>query len=925
VTFRRVLTVLLAAVLGTAAVASAQERMQRRGPESRPRGQEPRPAAQDRKPARSGPGALEYVDGLEALEAGEYRRAVDSFGRAIAADGDNADYHLGRGVANTLAEQFPAAVADLDRAQRLRPESRETSLWLKSAHQMANDETFRNPRTAGSCFVHGFDVPPRYAEVVCNQMAMEYWSSRHRGMTYDREQRRAVQVSAPIKTHFPDAAREFVTRHKGSIEVSGDVLLSRMKAAYERGDYPAAMKDLVALRRASPDDTQLRAYWASCLLATGNALDARTELTRALVRSPFWTSGYVGRAEAAAALGDEARAAADLRSAAALKASSVETVRQKIAAVPKPPDDAVQRFASAVRGDAQWSALVDAAVAVHRWSNARRSRYDEAYQDRIRVLHEAVRDDARSVEPYEMAARFLHHHRDVPKIWNGPRGGGEQIRPQSPADRQWELAHALDLVNDGLKVNGRHANSLATKAVILFAVNRGGEAMSAVEAGLAIDNKNVRLLRMKAESLAAQAGALASQAAGLRAGTSSVRRERRSDGEYEITTRIPPSQADLRQAAGLEAQAAALQAEANRLAREAQRIEAEVIPALVRDGERRLNGSDGAGALRAFQQAAAHDPDTGGLDAHFAEAYKRLGDGRRAQVYALVAEPMKHTTAADLLKTAWQEATRTAWRSAGEALDRGAATDAADARVPAYRSVVAAGLGDAGETQRQRLAALALEEARARLMATTFAGESGGPLDVDDVGLSLVLRLEQGRAFLAAQQGARAAEMLGANVAMENRLGKDHLVDLVPSGMLPDATLAPGRVPEAPSVAALIAWSRLEWARALAAAGRPADARREFLAVRAYQSSWPATVKGAETMNVVDSWARLGLAELAVAARDWDEAFRLLMSGEGFPWGLPPELDARRKALAEQVVAARRQRGAPPTAFPVPRRDAPVR
>src|SRR5689334_18858245 len=136
---------------------------------------------------KSDAGALDYVDGLEALEGGDYRRAIDSLGRAIGADGDNADYHLARGVANTLAEQFPAAVIDLERAQRLRPTHRETMLWLKSAHQMANDEVFRNPRTSGSCFVHGFDVPPGYAEVVCNRMALEYSNSRWHGSYYDRD------------------------------------------------------------------------------------------------------------------------------------------------------------------------------------------------------------------------------------------------------------------------------------------------------------------------------------------------------------------------------------------------------------------------------------------------------------------------------------------------------------------------------------------------------------------------------------------------------------------------------------------------------------------------------------------------------------------------------------------------------------------
>lgn len=224
----RILVALLAVIVATVAPASAQERG-RRGSQPRPQAEEPpKPAA-----AQSSAGALDYVDGLEALEAGDYRRAIERLGRAIGADGDNADYHLPRGVANTLAEQFAAAVADLERAQQMRPNHRETMLWLKSAYQMANDEVFPNRRTSGSCFVHGFDVPPRYAEIVCNRMALEYSSSRWRGSYHDRDQRRSVQVPAPVKTHFPDAAREFVARHKSSTaEASGDVLMTRMKTAY---------------------------------------------------------------------------------------------------------------------------------------------------------------------------------------------------------------------------------------------------------------------------------------------------------------------------------------------------------------------------------------------------------------------------------------------------------------------------------------------------------------------------------------------------------------------------------------------------------------------------------------------------------------------------------------------------------------------
>jgi tetratricopeptide (TPR) repeat protein len=858
-------------------------------------------------------GAAEYVRGLEALEAGAYTSAAGSFTGAIQGDGDNADYYLARGVAYTLAEQFPAAVADLERAQALRPSHRETRLWLLSAHQMGNDEVFRNPRTARPCFVYGGDdVPARYAEVVCNRMALEYWSSRYKGSYFDRDAKRSVSTSAPVKTAFPEAAREYVTRHKSSVGEAGDVLLARVKASVARGDCAAAMKDLTALRRASPDDTELRAYWASCLLRTGDVLHAREELTRTLTIAPFWASGYLERAEAAATLGDERRAAADLQVAATLHPPALDAMKQRVAALAqgRAPDDAVERFARSVSTDAPWSDLVDAALAVHRWTNARRQRYDEAYQDRIRVLSEGVRDDGKNPDTYEMLARFLYEHHQVPTVWNGPRGGGEQVRPQSAAEHRYELARALDLTDGALKVNGRHVNSMATKALILVTLGRGGQAAPVVDAGLAIDPKNVRLLRLKSEMEAAAAGSLASRAAGLRMGRTETHRETRADGEYLVTTRYAPSAADLQLAADLEAQAATRQREANRLAGEAKRVEFEVIPALVRESEARLSTGDTPGARHLLEQAYAYDPDAQGLMVHLAEVFGRLGDVRRQRAYALLGELMRHTTASEALQVAWAEATRTAWRSAGDALDRAATADAADARTPAYRSVVAAGTGDATGAQRLRLAALALEETRARLMGTTFGSDHGGPIAVDEVGLTLVVRLELGRAFAASRQYERGTQAFEANVALEPRLDTEHLVDLVPTGMLPDPADST-TVPVAPSLASLTAWSRLEHGRVLLAAGKLADAKREYQAVRTYSARWPGTVKGRETMYVVDSWARLGLAQIALAAHDDDEAFRLLMSGEGFPGGLPVQLETERKALTERVTAARRGRGSP--------------
>jgi predicted Zn-dependent protease len=174
--------------------------------------------------------------------------------------------------------------------------------------------------------------------------------------------------------------------------------MARMQAHFEQGDCTGALKDLILLRQASPDDPTLRGDWASCLLKLGNAAKAREEFTRALCYLPLWAEGYAGRAQAAAILGDERRARADLEVAAVLlgqrhrgianpetQAAEARSLHEVTAQVmqrlgQKPPEDAVARFFQHLERETEWSALVGAAHAVHRWTNARRLWYDEAYQ-----------------------------------------------------------------------------------------------------------------------------------------------------------------------------------------------------------------------------------------------------------------------------------------------------------------------------------------------------------------------------------------------------------------------------------------------------------------------------------------------------------------------------------------------------------------
>jgi Flp pilus assembly protein TadD len=81
----------------------------------------------------SNPALVAYLDGLDALTQGHWIDAVSAVSRALENAGDEPGIVLARGVANTLAEQFPQALKDLERAKRLGLKGREATLWTYAA------------------------------------------------------------------------------------------------------------------------------------------------------------------------------------------------------------------------------------------------------------------------------------------------------------------------------------------------------------------------------------------------------------------------------------------------------------------------------------------------------------------------------------------------------------------------------------------------------------------------------------------------------------------------------------------------------------------------------------------------------------------------------------------------------------------------
>jgi hypothetical protein len=850
----------------------------------------------------------DYIAGIEALESGEYANATTDFARALQAEGDNADYVRARGVAETLAEDFPAALTDLQRAMRIHNgNDREAKLWLAAAYRMSGDWE------KGSLnFTYGGDIPNDYAFFVYDNVAQDYAMSRYRHIHFDKESHKNVPVDQIIKTHFVDAAMLYAQRHKAHGEAAAQAMMRRAAAEVNKQDWPAAVRDLQVIRQELPDDATVQSDWALALLGVGDALDARTELTLALSTDPLWTAGYLARARAAAMIGDSRRARADIpRAADGGKDVTAQRAEIEKLLADAPPEDAPARFTTAAAGDGQIAELVNAAMALRRWANSKRLRYDEQYQDRLGILALASKQEPDHADAPDLLAWFLYKNCNVPRLWDGPRGDGWQVRPQSPVKHSAELDQAIQYADAAFKLDPQRANALATKGWIYYTLKQSGKAEEIADQGLAIEGQNVPLLDLKMQVLEDHAADLAAHAAALRQPRSETHTEQRSDGEYRVTTTNPPTADQLAEARALEAQAAEIRHQAADIRGRADKVRNEIVPPLLSQAEQAMKSGDAAAALTVLHHVYLLWPEAPGLFDHLATVCQQQKDDRWQRIYAMLAASPQETTAASDLKTAWDAITRTVWQAGSDALARAASMDPCDARTFIYRSVLDANrkTPDPAAFQHDCRAALALEEARARLMGTTFEGDvppqqAVDLLDPRDAALTMLLRNRLGDSLNASKQYQLAIDVFTINLAMERRFGSSRLTQSLPAVILPDPKAE--ALPQSPCVASVLAVSRLGMAKTLLGLGKAKDATEQYRLVRAYTANWPPTVEGREKLAISDAWARLGLGKLAFDAKDYDKANQIMLS-EGFGGVLPTDLQQQIKQLSDQIMAARQQ------------------
>lgn len=379
-----------------------------------------------------------------------------------------------------------------------------------------------------------------YSQFVSN-LGLGCWQGLQGGTAKVLVDGRLVEMSLEelkIK-QFPRAAEMFASRRRADAppQLAGN-LLEQAKTNLQNKRHAAALKDLDSLLTASPEDSRLLLLHAECLLALGDYTGSRWEYTRVLTDQPALAAGYLGRALAAAHLADAARAAGDLAVAEKLGAKDVAARRRQIEAVlagikPREPAEALAQLEKGVRAGEGQARLADLALAVHQAVNARRLRYDEIYQERLRALEEARTKAPNDPDRLADLADFLFAESSPPFEQVEPRswpvyyryvpqgvaqfGRDGQIEPAPPVSRTArEVDRADGLVEQALKADPEHVRSLGLKGTILNSKGEYEQARKVLDKAIALKKDDPVLLRERSVALQGIARQCALAAAALR-------------------------------------------------------------------------------------------------------------------------------------------------------------------------------------------------------------------------------------------------------------------------------------------------------------------------------------------------------------------------------------------------------------------------
>ncbi|HEX6078278.1 MAG TPA: hypothetical protein VF197_01540 [Methylomirabilota bacterium] len=788
----------------------------------------PAPARAQGEPS---PALRAYVRGLDALRQARYAEAAGALAEAMQAAPDPA-FILAHGVAQCLGEQLAPAIADFELAKRSGLRGREADLWTYTAQMMSRGQLhsgldMKGPGgrpwfggAPGHVIQGRDDYPTDYASFVYYEMATPY----------------AKGVTPAVREAMRQAGAWFANRAATRPDLVG-AHLARARELSAQGAYPAVLDELAFVREVEPARADVHLYGGGAWLELGRAATARRELTRGLTAEPRAASGYLGRALAAARLGDVTRARADLDTAARYDPAAAGRARAAIEheMTAGREENTVETLLAALEvaagAGAPQERLVGHATALHRAMAARRLRYDEWYQDRVRELSDAVSAAPRSAGPYAELARFLIEESNL--AYRGedvePRHGPQPYRWQASAGA--ELRRAVAICDQALALQADHIGTLTVKAIALVRLGDEGSAEQLVSRVLAAAPRNPEALRLRAKFLVERASRLYARAAALRSPrveTSSYT-ETRSDGVYRVTeTRYyPPSGDAVMQAAALEAQAAELLRAGRAALDAALAVLRNTFDGDMLQAEVDFSAGRHDAAFAALRSALRRQPRSLEANQTVAEFTRRLGRLDESDRQMSLTTNLVHTNAGWLLRMAWRKTAGRDPAGARAALDEARRLDPTDARVPAYLGSLLARQGHPAEAEAASRVALALEQARLRM--DEGKGGAALPREAQELATLMKMRNVLAAALLDGQPQA-ALEYYGPNIALARRITRGGRAAQMFGAMLPDPDAPAVPVPAPPNAAQLMAEAYNGAGRAYKALGKPQEAAQQYQA-----------------------------------------------------------------------------------------------
>ena len=441
-----------------------------------------------------------------------------------------------------------------------------------------------------------------------------------------------------MREAFLKAGQLFAERNYRRPELAS-LNVSRAKQAAGGNKTGGNLAQVERALAANPADPDAQYLAGKTWLDAGQPASARRAFTIALTLKTDFPDAYVGRATAAARLGDEKRMSADLtqfkkggwlstRSARSAVEDELGNYRVKGS-----PETLFKELQEAARSGKPLEQLTAVASKLHRVMGEQRIRYDELYQDRLRVLEEAVRDNPKSPDKLVDLAAYIIEEAD---------NRGEKVEPrrelqlyrfqESP---QKELKRTIQLADAALTLNANHVGALMQKAVALTALKQYNQADALAEQALKLAGNNPDALRLYAKFRAMRANQMSAEAAGLRQErcSSSSHDETRSDGVYRVTstTCYPPSQSDLNRAAQLDALATELRQRAKAALQTAAKVTKGTVDGFLILADLALWDGKTGDAQAALEQAVKLDPKSLEAQDRLVQFYAQSGQQEKAE------------------------------------------------------------------------------------------------------------------------------------------------------------------------------------------------------------------------------------------------------------------------------------------------------